>query len=439
MKINKHTRHFFILSTALIILSLFAFHIFANEESHSGVISVGLQNIADTCTVRVSAPAGEDILIVKDDILRTLNCSNVSSITITSLPKTEKGSLLLYEKAVKLGETIQDGDISALSFSPAGSYITDAEFTFTEPSTSCEYTCKMLLLSDKNSSPLTNTDSIGSLVSTFEDISIFSSLPGYDPDGDSIEYIVVSYPKNGSISINASSGKYEYTPKSGFTGSDSFSYVICDEFGAFSRSRKVSLTVDKINSDEIFRDMESSQSLPEAVFLARDGVMSGSIVSGSLMFRPAAELSRAEFIAMLMKCINADSKSNVLHTVFADDADIPAAYKSAVAAAYELGYINGNTINGKLLLDPNSPVTRADAAVMINNILSLDTSASLPTAITDASDCPKDTFEAVNALCNAYIMPTFEREANAHENVTREYAAKLLFNVKSFLNLQKGS
>lgn len=441
MKFIKHTKHIFLILTAVLILSVSSFHAFANADTKasSEVISMGLQNIADSFTIKVSAPAGEDILIVKDDILRALNRSDVSSITVTSLPSTEKGTLYLYEISVKVGDIIPGSDISALSFSPAGNYITNASFTFTEPSSSCEYTCKMFLLSDKNSSPLTNTGVLGSLAATFEDISIFASLTGYDPDGDDVEYIVVSYPKNGSISLDSSSGKYQYTPKSGFTGSDSFSYVICDEYGAFSTSRKVSLTVDKIDKSEIFQDMQNSSSLSEAVYLARNGIMSGSTVSGSLMFSPSSEPTRAEFIAMLMKCIGADERSNVLHTVFSDDADIPSAYKGSIANAYELGYITGTSQNGKLLLDPTSPITRADAAVIINNILSLDTSSSLPTAITDVSDCPKDTFEAVNALCNAYIMPTFDREANAHENVTREYAAKLLFNVKSFLNLTKDS
>ncbi len=49
----------------------------------------------------------------------------------------------------------------------------------------------------------------------------------YDPDGDALVAIVVSSPANGILSLH-SDGSFEYTPSTGFTGADHFTYKAFD-------------------------------------------------------------------------------------------------------------------------------------------------------------------------------------------------------------------
>ena len=67
-----------------------------------------------------------------------------------------------------------------------------------------------------------------------------------DPDGDALNFSIVTFPTNGSLTgvpvpPNTSDQK-NYGPNYGFTGSDSFTYKVCDPFNACSTAT-VSLTV----------------------------------------------------------------------------------------------------------------------------------------------------------------------------------------------------
>lgn len=50
----------------------------------------------------------------------------------------------------------------------------------------------------------------------------------YDPDGDNISVTLLDNPSNGSV-VLGSIGAYTYTPAPGFSGEDSFTYVLCDD------------------------------------------------------------------------------------------------------------------------------------------------------------------------------------------------------------------
>ena len=61
-----------------------------------------------------------------------------------------------------------------------------------------------------------------------------------DPDGDSLNIIDISTPSNGSAVINGN--EIIYTPAVGFTGTDSFSYMIDDGFGG-QQSAQVNISI----------------------------------------------------------------------------------------------------------------------------------------------------------------------------------------------------
>ena len=70
-----------------------------------------------------------------------------------------------------------------------------------------------------------------------------------DPNsGGSIDPTTVKVgtgPSHGSVAVNASTGKITYTPTAGYSGPDSFTYTVKDNFGLTSNAATVSVTVTK--------------------------------------------------------------------------------------------------------------------------------------------------------------------------------------------------
>jgi gliding motility-associated-like protein len=50
----------------------------------------------------------------------------------------------------------------------------------------------------------------------------------YDPNGDSFTVTTASSPGNGVVTVDPLTGEFIYTPNAGYSGSDQFTYVICD-------------------------------------------------------------------------------------------------------------------------------------------------------------------------------------------------------------------
>ncbi len=406
---------------------------------HPEVLSPGLQNIASHCRMKLGGLAGKTVPITEDDFLRALNRKNINSIKITSLPEASYGELTVAGRAVKYGEEIAGSALSKLEFIPAGSYITSASFSFIEGSSQYELSADIFFLSEANSAPEIKDISVGRYIETYKELSYFGTLPGYDPDGHGLEYIIVSAPSNGAIRLDSASGEYEYIPQSGFKGRDSFEYIIVDEYGAYGRSATVSVSVESMHEDEKYDDMKGSPAYADAITLARNGIITGRKVGDARMFIPSGEITRAEFVGMLMKAAGADIKSDTVRTVFSDDDTIPTALKGAVASAYELGYIKGYEEGGKLLFKPNEAISVSESASIVGRALSIAYEETTVPVFSYVENCPETDALAVNALCSVSLLPLDNGGIDAGEALTREYAAKLLVNVKSFIKLQKAS
>ncbi|QJD83838.1 S-layer homology domain-containing protein [Cohnella herbarum] len=107
-----------------------------------------------------------------------------------------------------------------------------------------------------------------------------------------------------------------------------------------------------------------------AVKPVQQAVKLGIIKGGSDgKFRPSANISRAEMIAMVIRASGLEEDKGK-PTVFADDADIPGWAKPSVSKAEETGIIIvGGLPEGKFA--PLTPSTRADAASAIVRMLKL--------------------------------------------------------------------
>ena len=325
--------------------------------------------------------------------------------------------------------------ILILSYEPRGT-VNVSEFYFTVNDNPTELCCKLYVLSEPNSAPTLSSVPENSLqVSTFENISYFGTLSCYDPDGDKTYIDVVSYPKNGILMLDSrETGAYRFIPDEDFTGKDSFVYVARDIYGNYSASETVSLSVKEKSISTSYIDLVDTRYHNAAIAMTQAGIMSGTKIGNADYFYPAREVSRAEFTAMAMNAAGITKLNDSgAKTVFLDDDKIDSSFKPYIAAAYELGYIKGLEIDGKLYFQPERAITRAEAASILSNMLD----ASVPTVTPDFSDqeeIPAWAQNAVYAVSQLGVIDKIDNKISPLACVTRGDAAEILDN---FMEVKK--
>jgi hypothetical protein len=142
-------------------------------------------------------------------------------------------------------------------------------------------------------------------------------------------------------------------------------------------------------------------------------------------FYPEKSVTRAEFLVMAMNAVGITEVPACDATVFADDADIPESMMSYVATAYEMKYISGSLSDGKLCFLPNEEITRAQAAVILSNIVGLCDVAVTPT-FADHSEIPVWASDAIYSLNAAGIMGSMDGYISPVSKITRAQTAQML-------------
>ena len=95
-----------------------------------------------------------------------------------------------------------------------------------------------------NNVPLADTQSYN----TSQDTPLVLTLSGTDPDGDTLLYTVTQQPSNGTLgAIDQASGEVTYTPTSGFSGKDAFTYTVSDNTTT-SAEATVTISVTRSNT-----------------------------------------------------------------------------------------------------------------------------------------------------------------------------------------------
>ena len=394
----------------------------AKEEC---VVTPALNIIAQDSYVAVSCVADNGISFEAEDFERALNLSCVSSITVTELPSKADGILYLGSSEVSVGQTVSRANIGYLNFEFLGENIDRSSFRFKTDMGAYDIECMMYSLKYANSAPVADIGGV-SQVSTYKNVSFYGQLRAYDPEGDRIIYEIVEQPSNGLLKV-LNNGEYIYTPSAGYVGRDSFKYVALDEYGNYSSSREIKLDVESQRSSVVFSDITSGEYHVAAINLAEKGIMSAHEVDGKYYFYPDAELGRLEYLVMAMKSMGIEISGNSESTVFADDSLIPASLKGYVNTAVMLGIIGGKIdTSGNLLFAPNDKITRAEAAVMLNNMADIDEPILRP-VFADSGSLPSWAEEAIYCLTSSGIMPNKNGCVSASETLTRDEGAYMLY------------
>ena len=397
-------------------------------------VSGGLSVLSATSGMAVSTYGADKIIFTADDFEKNLNLSEIRSITVTSLPSSEDGCLCIGDVLVNVGQTISRANLDLLNYRLGNSKVDEASFTFKVNGAEYELRCDMYFLDKDNSSPTLHLEDVRTFnVSTHQTVTVWGKLGAYDPDGDPVRFEVVSYPKNGTIDIDLATGDYSYTPSGAYFGEDSFSYVAVDKYGNYSPARDVVLNVEKMNTEIVYSDMKGHPLHHAVLSLTERGVMCGVSIGESTYFMPEKSVSRIDFLVMLMHAIGVDDIPAVSSTGFDDDAEIPQAMKGYVYKARSMGLITGSVDKeGNYLFSPNRDITRAEAAVIVNNILGAGVPTVKPT-FSDKDDIPVWAQDAVYTLSSMGILSSNNGEISATSSLTRAQTAQMLYELGYYL------
>lgn len=223
------------------------------------------------------------------------------------------------------------------------------------------------LTAGANSAPIAENISI----STYRNVSVSGTMRAVDPDGDLISFQLRSRPVKGELVVE-NDGSFIYTPLAGKKGRDSFSYVACDSFGNTSEPAEVSISIEKQKTKLTYADMDGRGEYYSALRLAEAGIFTGEKIGDGYCFNPDTPVTRGEFLTMCSALTGLKPLPDVTKTGFFDDEDIGSWLKPYVSAALMNGTVHGYPDeNGLIIFSPDSVITMAEAAVMLNNFLGI--------------------------------------------------------------------
>ncbi len=404
---------------------------FSSQESSGGtqdsVISYGLGVVAAQTDMRVSGIKGEILNFSENHFLSAMNLSEISSIQITRLPNASSGSLYYNSQPIKAGQIISGDSIDKMTFSATESFFEGEGFSFRVNGQMYENECKIYMLKNVNSAPITNNASYASLnIETHRNISVFGVLCGYDAEGDELTFEIVKYPEDGVVKmIDKSHGTYTYIPSENFSGKDSFKYVVRDKYGNFSASETVSVVVSTPSVSVFYSDLEDSSLHTYALNLTEEGVMNGVQVGEYFYFKPEVEISRAEFVVTALNALGIKNVPEVADTGFFDDDKIRPEMKGYISLAYSKGYISGQKKDGEICFNPDEKIKLSEAAVILSNIIGYSEPAVKP-VFSDASSIPSWSERAVISLHTLGVIESGDGTIEAGQTITRGSMAKLL-------------
>lgn len=391
--------------------------------------SIYLLGLLATLTLFTVIPvAAADHKIVFDEVYH-FSCEDFSpddasaaprGVLLTSVPDTSIGTLYLGSRQLSPGDAISASALDRLRFEPSGSDGNMAEFKWLPvfAQTLSKESSMLIEISNGKNQPPTAEDST---IQTYRNIPIDGQLVFQDPDDEEWSFSLRKEPKYGSVSINRN-GSYIYTPKKNKVGKDQFTVQITDRAGN-TADATVKVTILKPTDKTTFADLNSGSDQYVAMWLREQGVYAGRTLSGTLLFQPEQKVSRGEFLVMAMDLLDIAPDDTSLSTGFADEAQTPEWLRPYLVTALRSGFISGVDSPEGLCFRPDASITQAEAAVILQNMLGIDSHGTV--TVFSSDEIPAWAADAVTCLNEHGIT---ELRALAEPMTMRE-TAHLLYQV----------
>jgi hypothetical protein len=384
--------------------------------------------------IKVATAGGDGVTFTSDDFTALLPAGiDLDGILLITIPDPADGKLRLNGRALLSGEAVPFELLDALTFVPtAQTGQVQAAFQYLpiigRGLQALAVNAEIIVVPKTPVPPTVQ----GFEAATYRNIPIHGVLLGKGDAGDVLTYQITAKPARGSVAV-MDNGMFSYSPYHNKTGNDSFKYVVINASGQKSAEATVRIRIEKPRSKVTYADMAGNSAWYAATALAEHGFFIGDKIGGLYFFSPERTLTRGEFLAMAVTAAGLPLDTAATVTGFADDEATPSWVKPYANSAVEAGIIGGIQAGGRLLLSSESTITRAEAAVMLDNLLRLSTLTDVPDFRADDA-VPVWAAGAKHALTEARIMPTRDGRMEADAYLTRAEAAKMLIAMRESLN-----
>ena len=312
----------------------------------------------------------------------------LSGICLTGLPESSVGTVMLGTRVLQPGDILTADQLNQMTFHSLSTE-EDREATVTYlpifPDRVEAVTAMTVAVIGKTDAAPVAEDSA---LETYRNLPNEAMLKVSDPEGKPMTYTVTRTPKRGEVVIRED-GSFVYTPKKNKVGVDSFTYTATDPAGNVSREATVTINVLKPSDARQYSDTVGKNCRFAAEWMKNTGIFVGESFNGNGCFSPEKQVSRGDFLTMLVGALEIPLENNVQSTGFTDECPdwlkpyLAAAMRSGLTAGWPEGDVFG----------AEQPITGAEAAVMLQNALDL----TAETAVVDEA-VPVWAAEALNAL-----------------------------------------
>ncbi|CAN1484352.1 Delta-60 repeat [Burkholderiaceae bacterium] len=250
---------------------------------------VGNYNGSDSFTFKVNdgtvdsavATVSISVAAVNDAPLATAASASTDEDTAKTgtLTGTDvEGNTLTFAKIAdpSHGTVSINASTGAYTYTPVGNYNGSDSFTFkvNDGTVDSAVATVSITVAAENDAPVATVTTI----TTDEDTAKTGTLAGTDVDGNTLTFAKVGDPSHGTVSINASTGAYTYTPNANYNGSDSFTFKVNDGT-VDSAVATVSITVAAVNDAPVATTASASTDEDTV----KTGTLAGTDVDGNTL------------------------------------------------------------------------------------------------------------------------------------------------------------
>ena len=184
-----------------------------------------------------------------------------------------------------------------------------------------------------------------------------------------------------------------------------------------------------VGSSQPFADTKGHWAESYITDLYYAGTLQGSTKDGKLYYRPDASMTRQEFIVAMMRYLGTDlSAYQSVSLPFADSGSIADWAKSAMQAAYSLGYLTGSKTNGQLLAKPGATISRQEAMTILSRTKDFpEADLNTLSAFSDSGKIADWARSALAQMAQQKIISGSKGKLNPTGKVTRAEVAKMLY------------
>lgn len=296
----------------------------------------------------------------------------IAGICITDLPE-KMGALMLGSRVLREGDVLTAQQLSQMTLCPLDTEIDrtmEVGYLPIYPGRVDEGAVMSISIRGKENKPPVAEDST---LETYKNLPNSGKLKVSDPENQPLTYTVTRQPRRGTVTISED-GSFTYTPKKNKVGVDSFVFTAADPAGKVSREATVTITILKPSDATQYTDTAGRDCRFAAEWMKQTGIFTGETVGSFACFSPERAVTRGEFVTMLVKALDIPVDEELAKTGYTDDT--PKWLQPYLAAAVRSGLTEG--LENQQVFEPDSPITAAEADVMLKNALNREESCITP-------------------------------------------------------------